>query len=105
MAVICSVYHSTEKFTWVPRSKRFVAEISDFNCGHHMGRVFDDAIDEGFILVSARTGTEVLYVYHWTEEAAGETMGWLCVPYNRKTGRPVREGEPGFGTAVYFFND
>lgn len=105
MTVICSTRHSSELFTWVPSSQRFVAEASDFTVGNYMSQVFDDACDEGFIIVSHRTGAEVLYVYDGRDEAGDETLGWKFKPFNRKTGRPVRLGEPGFGTSVYIFND
>ena len=53
---------STESFTFSDR--RFVAEASDLGPDFRLGRVFDDACDEGFTLVSHRTGKDVVFAHH-----------------------------------------
>lgn len=50
---------SSSKFTWVPKSKEFVAEASDLHGINLFSQVYNDACDEGFVLVSQKTGKEV----------------------------------------------
>lgn len=50
---------STDRFTWLKEDRKFVSELSSLK--GVIGRVYDDAADYGFILVSARTGVEKLF--------------------------------------------
>lgn len=55
---------STDRFTRVQVDSPFptflVAEESDLGRDFRLGRVYDDACDVGFTLVSARTGREIV---------------------------------------------
>ena len=52
---------STNKFTYNPKTKTFVCEASDLR-GFEPRRIYDDACDIGFYLVSEKTGQKVLFV-------------------------------------------
>jgi len=51
---------NTKQFTYNPATKTFVCEASDL-CGFEPRRIYDDACDIGFYLVSEKTGTKVLF--------------------------------------------
>jgi hypothetical protein len=55
----------------------YVAEISSTN---GLGRVYDDACDEGLTLVSQRTGREVVFVVDEVERRDGDVLLWRLVP-------------------------
>ena len=64
---------STDQFTWVAAANELVAEASDL--GDYVGRLFDDAADVGFNLVSARTGAVVTYsLEHDEYDAEGDLL-------------------------------
>lgn len=72
---------STRQFFYSAEHRQFVGEISSTN---GLGRVYDDACDEGLTLVSARTGVEVTFVVDHTERSAdGELMWWLLKPVGK----------------------
>lgn len=56
MAVLSPPPVSTDRFTYLPADGLFVIEASDLGPDFRLGRVYDDACDVGFTLVSARTG-------------------------------------------------
>lgn len=99
MSVICNKRHSTRDFSYQADSKTLTIEEStlrqfrvvdeDGNLCSVFGRVYDDACDEGFVLVSHKTGKEVTFVVDKIDyDASGEDIGgWNLVPINRKTGR------------------
>lgn len=69
----------TDRFTWVPASKTFVAEASDL--GVALARVYDDACDVGLTLVSHVTGTEVVCaVHHEIRDGEGELVATVLMP-------------------------
>ena len=68
----------TSQLTFMSDMRAWVGEISST---HGFGRVYDDACDEGMTLVSARTGTEVVYVIDHEERASdGEVTAIVLVP-------------------------
>lgn len=56
-----------------------VAEVSDLGPRFSMGRVYDDAADEGLTVVSKRTGAEVVFAVERYVEREGETLAWELV--------------------------
>jgi hypothetical protein len=72
---------STKFFTWSPKSKTFVTEVSDLPKSFNpFGRIYDDACDAGFTLVSHVTGKEITFV-HWKNDVCdGEVAGWKFKP-------------------------
>lgn len=59
----------------------YVAEMSDLPYG--LGRVYDDACDEGLTLVSARTGREVVMVVSDVRTRDGELEYLELTPAHR----------------------
>jgi hypothetical protein len=60
----------------------FSAEASDFGRNISLGRVYDDACDEGFSIVSAKTGKIAVFaLYNHEEDAEGDLVSWIfrCV--------------------------
>ena len=82
--------HNTREFNWNPETKTFSAEASTLR-GYHpiawpigwpvLGRVYDDAADEGFTLVSAKTGKEMAMVLDNTDESADYAGGWRVLTF------------------------
>jgi hypothetical protein len=65
---------STRQFTYDAPTKNFAAELSDMN---GLGRVYDDACDVGFTMVSARTGRQVVFVLaEEKRDGEGDTLLW-----------------------------
>lgn len=54
---------STDRFHYDAATGTFMADASDLS-DLRLGRVYDDACDEGLTLVSATTGTELVYAVH-----------------------------------------
>jgi hypothetical protein len=60
------IKHSTRSMTFTARTKMFVAERSQLTEGGRRpldGRIYDDACDAGFVLVSNRTQMEVRFAH------------------------------------------
>jgi hypothetical protein len=78
MAIICSKYLSTRDFNWQKETRCFVTEASDLGIRTpHDGRVYDDACDVGFILVSHKTGEAVLFVQDGVDHDGDDGIaGW-----------------------------
>jgi hypothetical protein len=93
MSVICSLRHSTKNFTYHKDTKTLTIEISTLTQGRGpaFGQVYDDACDEGFVLVSHKTGREITFVNDGLDrDPEGDTAGWRFAPIDRKTGRRDR---------------
>lgn len=79
---------STSKFSFDARNASFVTEISDlmFAFGRRApwGQLYDDACDEGLVLVSAATGKEVPFYLDGADERDGEICGWRFKPVDSK---------------------
>lgn len=66
---------STKRFTYNAVTNTFTAEASDLGSNFRLGRVYDDACDMGFTLMSARTGKEVVfYLSHTERDREGELL-------------------------------
>jgi hypothetical protein len=71
-SLICSTY-----FAYSAGTKTFATEASDLPQGFDLNRVYDDAIDEGFTIVSKRTGTEVVFRKdRLVKDAEGDIQAW-----------------------------
>lgn len=74
---------STRQFSYDRKRYLFTAEISS-TAG--LGRVYDDACDEGLTLVSARTGTEMVFVVEFvSRDAEGDILFWYLRPVSNST--------------------
>lgn len=77
MTILRPTRLSTEQFHFNPMDTKFIAEVSDFGPGFQFGQVYDDACDEGFTLVSKRTGKECVFAVEKTlTDNEGELHGW-----------------------------
>lgn len=68
---------STGVFMYHPTDQHFVGCISD-TAG--MGRVYDDACDDGLTLVSTTTGREIVFVVEHVEARDSDLMWWALRP-------------------------
>lgn len=66
------------------------ARIHAPNDGLPGGRVYDDACDFGFIMVSHRTGRRVLMLLSGQDERDGEVQGWRYTAWSEDTGKVYR---------------
>lgn len=79
---------STRQFHWERQTHEFVGEISST---HGLGRVYNDACDEGLTLVSEWTGREMVFAVDHTErDAEGDVRWWLLKPVDRSIWATVR---------------
>ena len=94
----------SERFSYSPNEKQFLAESSDF-CRANKGlfhRLYQDACDEGITLISSRTGAEVdFYVDEYHKNNEGELISWLLRP----TPESLRKVPFAKGTSVLILND
>jgi len=80
MAVLRPAPVSSDNFTFSRSLNTFAAEASDLGPDFRLGQVYDDACDEGFTIVSARTGAAVVFAANGTDkDAEGETTAWRYV--------------------------
>lgn len=73
---------SIRQFNYDRATRTLAAEISSTN---GMGRVFDDAADEGLTIVSSK-GVEVVFCVDRTNVKDGEIIGWTLRPVGDWTG-------------------
>lgn len=79
---------SSRQFNWNGETDTYSAEMSELG---GFGRVYEDACDEGLTIVSALTGTEVVFAVDHTETRDGEVVAWHLVPVTPVgTGRTVK---------------
>jgi hypothetical protein len=80
MAIVCSTYHSTRDLHWDKETRCFSAEMSTLQRGLMTptdGRVYDDACDVGFILISHKTGDAMLFVLDHEDMNGDEVAGYV----------------------------
>lgn len=72
----------SSEFTWSSLTLSFVAEVSSLDAAKLFRRIFADAADLGFVLVSETTGNEALFTLDEsaTEKRGGETVAWVFRP-------------------------
>lgn len=71
------------RFYWVPATGEFIAEISELQ--HHglnpFWRLYNDAIDQGFAMVSTRTGKIVEFaLFNTCRDADNDVKCWEFKP-------------------------
>jgi len=82
-------YLRSSEFSWNAETKKFSAFASDLKGFGRLGRVYDDACDEGFTMISDRTGREVVFVSAGTEhDREGDVQAWVFVPAVGQRDRP-----------------
>lgn len=99
--------HSTNLFS-SPQYGTMVTEVStlgsiaDLCAGHVFGRVYPDACDEGFGLVSHRTGHTMYFAVDRVErDREGDIVAWHLVP----TAQSKRAHPRAAGLKVTVYND
>lgn len=81
MTVLKPAPVSTRQFSFDNGTHNFSAEISSTN---GLGRVYDDACDDGLTLVSSRTNREIVFVVKETHrDGEGDITHWTLVPNDR----------------------
>jgi hypothetical protein len=91
---------SSDRFTYLKDEKVFAAEASDLP-RNMLGRVFDDACDLGFTMISARTGVEMVFVQIDTlRDREGELMYHVFAPATPQNGAAAIAD-----VRVHIFND
>lgn len=69
--------HRSDRFTYIPATRTFVAEASDFNGTRLSDQLYNDACDEGMVIVSTRTGKEVaFYLDEEERDREGDVIAW-----------------------------
>ena len=63
-------------FTWVPESRMYVAEISDFGKSFDFDRVYDDACDAGLTLVDRYGLKEIVFCIEDMAVREGDILYW-----------------------------
>lgn len=72
---------STKQFDWIPELDEFMAEASGLRGMHFLGRLYDDATDQGFVLVSHKSGARIpVYLANVETDKEGEVVGWEFKP-------------------------
>ena len=90
---------SAGRFRYDAAAKTFTAERSDLGPDFRLGRVFDDACDAGFTLVSHRTGREVVMAADGCEfDDEGDLLSERFVSLGRN-------GHPDGRYEAVLFND
>jgi hypothetical protein len=96
MAIICSTYLSTRDFSYNAKTQTFTAESSDLHGAKGPSRVYDDACDEGFILVSHITGDSIVFALQSIDYLGGsddenkDIAGWNFKAVARNAARAGR---------------
>ena len=79
-----SAYISTRDLHFQSIGRSFFQEISCLpNKRIPLMRVYDDACDEGFILVSHSTGMEIKMVLAETKRVDGDVISWTFRPIDK----------------------
>lgn len=77
----------TKHFDWIPELSEFVAEESDLRGrGYNaLGRLYDDACDQGFVLVSHKSGAKIpVYLAETETDNEGDIVGWHFKPVDSR---------------------
>lgn len=94
--------HLTSQFAHSKKDKSFVAEAATIGRSPMLGQIYPDSIDEGMILISAKTGAETKWVVvqeHHDDE--GDLLFWELHP----TAETLRKNPQLSGYTVTIFND
>jgi hypothetical protein len=95
--------YSTDRFTFDPKGKCFIAEASDLD-RNLFKQIFPDSCDEGLELVSSRTGeTSKWYVNNtqYSNDEDHELQAWHLIP----TKESIQKYPRLQGYTMTIFND
>lgn len=72
---------SSSRFFFNKETNTFVAEISELGRSFDLGRVYDDACDIGFTIISEKTGNPAVFALSNTNQSEGGYDSWdfICV--------------------------
>ncbi|WP_407303456.1 hypothetical protein [Acinetobacter sp.] len=74
---------SSARFTYTKRTNSFVTDMSEISHSgaDPLGQLYDDAADQGFVMISHKTHEAVeFYLDHTEREADGDIRYWLFKP-------------------------
>jgi len=71
---------STSQFDYHKEAQLFAQDASSLRGTRFLGRLYDDAADTGFVLVSHKTGKEVPFYLEHTSTLNGEEHCWTFKP-------------------------
>lgn len=83
---------STEHFTYDGKTGTFICEVSNLNglIRPYTTQIWDDACDEGFVLVSERTGAEVIVTNTGpARDKEGDITHWDFFPHRNDSFKKV----------------
>jgi hypothetical protein len=105
MSLLSTPEYSTRRFTWSAETRTFSAEASDFTnaAGPTLGRVYDDACDEGFTLISQWTNQRMPLRLREIIREDGDVLGWIYEPVTQGRRTNLHPVLPAF--KVVIFND
>lgn len=69
----------SDLFFWHPDDAMFTQDISSLSGCNLFGQLYDDACDEGFVMVSKRTGEELPFYLDETKEGC-DSKAWTFKP-------------------------
>lgn len=84
MAMLPVKEYSSKQFTWNVETGHFVACASDLSRTDFWSRIYDDACDVGFAIVSERTGKSVVFYLAEQEHNGDEITNWNFLPLNNE---------------------
>jgi len=94
---------SSARFTFSKKTNMFVADMSEVSHGGYniLSQLYNDAADQGFVMISHKTHAAVeFYLDHTEREADGDVRFWLFKP----TANAVRKNPQLAGTKVMIVN-
>lgn len=72
---------STTLFSYDSERRMFVTEDSSLRGFNPMGQLWDDSCDQGFVMVSAKTGKEVPFYFQSARHDEYDIQYWDFVSY------------------------
>jgi len=95
------VFFNTKQFVYTCGQKTFSQEISTLNRSEIYSRIYQDAADLGFTMVSDKTGIESVWYLNRTKEHDGDLEFWEFNP----TPETLKKIPALRGHKVIIFND
>ncbi len=73
---------NSRAFSWNPATREFSAEAAELDhAGHeYAGRLYADAADQGFVMISAKTGETIEFALKDIQRNNGEIVYWEFEP-------------------------
>lgn len=103
MSIICTKRFSSNRFTWNGHTiSTEASDLQPLSAGSMFARIYDDACDVGFQIVSERTSqVATFYLTDTQRDAEGDIQMWAL--------RPIPETERAMpqlkGSVINIFND